>query len=402
LRSGEHLTGLVDGLLELSRIERGKLVLESRPIALGEFLSQVVRMFQPLTEAKGVGFEYRIEGELPDWVNGDAKRLRQVLINLLSNAVKFTDTGSVTLKVRHQREIADIEVIDTGVGIAQADLQRIFNPFERLRPGGVEGTGLGLTISQLLVELLGGEIRVSSTPGSGSCFHVRIYLPVVSGPASSKEAPAEAIVGYEGPRRQILIVDDEQAHRAVLRLLLAPLGFDIIEAALGADALRAIAIKRPDLILLDVNLPDQAGWSVCKAIRHTTGSRIAILMVSGTIDSGNAERVRAHDCDGFIAKPFMQAELLEAVTRSLSLRWTTQAETGGHAVSLAPPAETLRELLALSAGGYPKALRARLAEMAQESAATAAWVAQLTPLLESNPAALNAVLIEALREGARG
>ena len=408
LRSGEHLTGLVDGLLELSRIERGKLVLESRPIALGEFLRQVVRMFQPLTEAKGVGFEYRIEGELPDWVNGDAKRLRQVLINLLSNAVKFTDTGSVTLKVRHQREIADIEVIDTGVGIAQGDLQRIFNPFERLRPGGVEGTGLGLTISQLLVELLGGEIRVRSTPGLGSCFQVRLYLPAVSEPASHRQAPADAIVGYEGPRRRLLIVDDEQAHRGVLRLLLAPLGFEVSEVGLGADALQSVARTRPDLILLDVNLPDQTGWSVSKAIRQTTGSRIAILMVSGTIDSGNAERVREHDCDGFIAKPFMQAELLEAVGRSLGLHWTTQAQTGPvpvtdeQADALAPPAEMLRELLALSAGGYPNALSARLAEMAQESAATAAWVAQLAPLLESNPAALNAVLVEALREGARG
>jgi CheY-like chemotaxis protein len=131
-------------------------------------------------------------------------------------------------------------------------------------------------------------------------------------------------------------------------------------------------------------------------------------MVSGTIDSGNAERVREHDCDGFIAKPFVQSELLEAVGRSLGLRWTTQPESehealpGQQADALAPPAEMLRELLALSAGGYPKALSARLAEMAQESAATAAWVAQLTPLLEADADALNAVLVEALRGDARG
>jgi MFS family permease len=152
------------------------------------------------------------------------------LINLLSNAVKFTDSGSVTLSVRHAREIGHIEVIDTGVGIPKADTERIFRPFERLQPGGVEGTGLGLTITQLLVGLLGGDIKVHSEPGSGSRFQLSVYLPVVNRP-SDERAEERQITGYIGPRRRVLVVDDEAAHRALLLALLAPIGFDVVQAA---------------------------------------------------------------------------------------------------------------------------------------------------------------------------
>jgi signal transduction histidine kinase/CheY-like chemotaxis protein len=403
LRSGEHLTGLVDGLLELSRIERGRLTLESRPIDLAEFLRQVVKMFEPLAEAKGIGFEYRLEGELPGWVNGDAKRLRQVLINLLSNAVKFTDVGGVTLKVRYQREIADIEVVDSGIGIATVDLDRIFEPFERLRPGKVEGTGLGLPISRLLVDMMGGELKVCSVPGQGSCFHVKLYLSSVAAPSSERDRGAD-IDGYEGERRSVLVVDDETWHRTVLRRLLAPLGFEVFEAASAAEAQATLQTRRPDLVLLDVNLTDQPGWTVCATVRALPGPRIGLLMVSGSVAQSSPERLREHDCDGFIAKPVVQAELLEAIGQCLGLRWHTRDDTVDvdDSPGAVPPPDALRELLSLSAGGFPKALRARLGEIAQESAASAAWVASLDPLLDSNPRALTALLAQALSENHRG
>ncbi|MEZ5729043.1 MAG: HAMP domain-containing sensor histidine kinase [Burkholderiaceae bacterium] len=177
-RSGEHMAGLVDGLLELSRIEAGKLVLAAQVFDLDDLLGQIARMFEPLAQEKRLGFALVREGSLPARVRGDPKRLRQILINLLGNAVKFTASGRVELHVSYAREIAHIEVLDTGMGIDTADQQRIFQPFERLSAArGAEGIGLGLTITRLLVQMMGGDIRVESTPGQGSRFRTRLFLP---------------------------------------------------------------------------------------------------------------------------------------------------------------------------------------------------------------------------------
>lgn len=398
LRSGEHLAGLVDGLLELSRIEHGRVRIDSRPVKLPDFLSQVERMFRPLAESKGLDFRFKVEGTLPAWVNVDAKRLRQVLINLLSNAVKFTDSGSVTLCVRHTREIGHIDVIDTGVGIAQADTERIFRPFERLQPGGVEGTGLGLTITQLLVGLLGGDIKVHSEPGSGSRFQLSVYLPVVNRP-SDERAEERQITGYIGPRRRVLVVDDEATHRALLLALLAPIGFEVVQAANARQCMAVLDDEGPDLVLLDVNLPDQTGWEVCQAIRQRPGPRIAVLMVSGSVGETNEAQRQAVGADGFVPKPVVQSELLASIATCLGLRWVRETTDDRAVTDARPPsADVLRELLSLAAGGYPNALRARLAELAQESAASAAWVSHLAPLVESTGNELKSALVTALRE----
>ncbi len=405
LRSGEHLAGLVDGLLELSRIEHGKLRIDPRAVDLGAVLAQVARMFEPLAEAKGLAFRFEVEGTLPARVHADPKRLRQVLINLLSNAVKFTESGAVSLKVRHVREIGHIDVTDTGIGVAEADQGRIFRPFERLAPANVEGTGLGLTITQLLVELMGGDIRVRSEPGRGSCFQVRVYLPAVAGAPELKEDAR--IVGYEGPRRRVLVVDDEPAHRTVLRRMLEPLGFAVTEAGGVRACLDAVARcsddALPELVLLDVNLPDGQGWSVCETLRARPGPRIPVLMVSGNAHEATEARRAVHGADGFVAKPVIEADLLAGVGACLGLQWrhVVPGAPDDDTEAAAPSADSVRELLALAAGGYPRALRARLAELAQESAATAAWVARIASLLESDPQALAAALGQALREPSR-
>jgi signal transduction histidine kinase/CheY-like chemotaxis protein len=406
LRSGEHLAGLVDGLLELSRIEQGKLRIDARPLDLAALLEQVVRMFEPLAEAKGVVFRFEVDGSLPARVNADAKRLRQVLINLLSNAVKFTAAGSVCLRVRHAREIGHIDVIDTGVGVAKVDQARIFRPFERLAPASVEGTGLGLTITELLVELMGGDVRLDSEPGRGSTFRVRVYLPAV---AVAPAGPAGArIVGYAGPRRRVLVVDDEPAHRTVLRRMLEPLGFEIEEAGSVRASLDALERGRFDLALLDVTLPDGRGWHVCEALRARPGPRIAALMVSGNAHEGTEAARIAHGADGFVAKPVIEGDLLAAIGACLGLAWRADPATAGEPAGPAgeedaagPSADALRELLALAAGGYPRALRARLAELAQESAASAAWVARMASIAEAEPRRLTAALGQALKESSR-
>ncbi|MFT3799699.1 MAG: ATP-binding protein [Burkholderiaceae bacterium] len=389
-RNGEHLTGLVDGLLELSRIEAGKLRLEREPIELPEFLDQIVRMFEPLASDKGLRFRAEIDPHLPRQVHADPKRLRQILINLLSNAIKFTVAGSVTLRVRHLREIAHIQVEDTGIGIAATDLERIFLPFERADGAAMaEGTGLGLTITRMLVDLMGGDVKLRSTPGIGSSFMVRAYLPALR-EVGERIAP-QALSGYLGPRRTILVVDDQPSHRAVLRGLLEPLGFAIVEAGTAADGLAAFEAARPDLVLLDINLPDATGWTVCRTLRARGHSELPVVMTSANAYENNADTWLRYGCDGFVCKPVGDTELFSVLRRLLNLTWTDDAGSR-------PASEDLRELLELASGAYPRALRARIAELRAEQPSLATWLDALTAMLDGPNDALCRHLATALQE----
>jgi signal transduction histidine kinase/ActR/RegA family two-component response regulator len=397
-RSGEHLGGLVDGLLELSRIERGKVRVEPEPLDLVEFFEQIRRMFAPLAQGKGLAFHHEIEGTLPRWVHADAKRLRQVVINLLSNAIKFTERGAVGLRIRWQREIAHIEVSDTGIGIARADHERVFRPFERVAHGAA-GTGLGLTITQMLVELMGGDIHVRSEVGHGSRFVVRVYLPALHGEVPGVRAAAEdaRIVGYEGVQRRLLVVDDERAHRRLLRRLLEPLGFAIDESDCGQDALRQASERRYDAVLLDIDLPDLTGWQVCARLRaQTARTPPAVLMVSGNAHENTESLLLQHGCQGFVAKPVAQTDLRAQLRAALGLAWTMQPLADPAAGQPVPAGEVLRELLALAAGGYRRAVVARLAEIAAESPSLRAWATRAGHVLEDDRDAFARWLGEAL------
>ena len=232
-RSADHLSGLIDGILDISKIEAGRLYLSRDEVRLSEFLDQLVGMFRVQAAAKGIDFVFRRPSVLPVVVYADEKRLRQVLINLLSNALKFTQTGSVQFVVHYRSPVAEFEIIDTGPGIQSSDLERIFAPFERGALGVSQpqtGTGLGLTISRLLAGVMGGDIRVTSEVGTGSTFRVKILLSEVTNP--TRIAPIEApIFGYHGPRKTILITDDDPTHRDLLREVLTPLGFILLERA---------------------------------------------------------------------------------------------------------------------------------------------------------------------------
>jgi CheY-like chemotaxis protein len=410
-RSGQHLVSLVDGLLELSRIEAGKLRLEKEPVDLADFLAQIVRMFEPMAREKSLEFRYVVEGRLPERVHADPKRLRQILINLLGNAIKFTERGFVSLHVRYLRDLAHIEVVDSGIGIDTVDQARIFLPFERAAGrGGVEGLGLGLTITQLLVDLMGGDVRLTSRIGEGSRFKVRLYLPAirVQAPRSLLEEPT----GYAGKRCRVLVVDDEAPHRAVLREMLLPLGFHVSESESAAKCLEITARERFDVVLLDVNLPDRRGWDVCEALQARPRPQPKVVMVSGNVGENTDLRRARHRYAGFVAKPVMRDDLLATLAAALELRWIRAAPASGPASgSMAasssparddavPDAETLRELLALSAGGYPNALRARLSEIARESPAQGMWVARMSASLDENKERFHARLLDAIRERA--
>ncbi|AMR82235.1 ATP-binding protein [Cupriavidus nantongensis] len=384
-RAGEHLSSLVDGLLELSRIEAGKLRLEQEAVALPELLDELVRMFRPLATARGLAFHYRVAGTLPAHVRGDAKRLRQILINLVTNAIKFTEQGEVVLTVQHQRELATIAVSDTGPGIAAHDQARIFDPFERATPHDEqEGIGLGLAIVRLLADLMGGDIRVRSAPGKGSEFSVRLYLPSVQAPLARPPAvPAQPLPA--GAR--VLVVDDRAAHRAVLRGFLAPLGLTVREAGDGAGLQAELCRWQPQLVLLDLNLPDASGWDLCRQIRALDPAP-QVVIVSANAHENTDETRALHGYLGFVSKPVRERELVEMVRRALAQPQPQPAA--------APAPDTLRELLQLGATGRLRAVEAQLSELAQEGGAVAAWALQMLALARTDAAALTTSLGEAL------
>ncbi|HYF19941.1 MAG TPA: ATP-binding protein, partial [Ramlibacter sp.] len=323
-RSGEHLLSLIEGTLDIARIEAGKLTLDVRPMRFADAVHEMAGLFEPQAAGKGLGFRFEVEGVIPEVVRADEKRVRQILINLLGNAVKFTAEGRVTLRVRHAREMADIEVGDTGPGMAPQEIARIFEPFARGEGVGrsAPGAGLGLTIAKMLTDLMGGELCVHSEPGRGTTFRVRLFLPQVHGAPAPLRAPVRP-AGYEGPRRRILVVDNEEPDRELLVQLLEPLGFELRTAASGHDALDLLASGlRFDAILVDLAMPGIDGWETIRRMRAMENLQAKIAVVSANaFDKGldNDAGIRAED---FILKPVRHSELLDWLERQLALCWT--------------------------------------------------------------------------------
>ncbi len=372
--SGEHLHGLIDDLLDLARIEAGKLRLDIAPLPMQEFLDDVVRMVAPQAAAKGLAFELRTEGRVPQFVRADARRLRQILINLLGNAVRFTDSGRVTLLLDHSREVARFHVIDTGIGIAAQDLERIFLPFERGSAGrrtGEPGTGLGLTITHLLTQLMGGELTVTSSPGAGSTFTARLYLSETAEPGFARMPRHRPVSGYIGARRSLLVVDDHPTQRQMLAGMLLPLGFRIREAASGRECLESVMEKRPDAVLLDISMDDMDGWETARRIRAQGLHDLPVIMVSANAFENQPARLAAAGCQGFVDKPVIESELLAVLQRELQLEWVAELAVPSWAIPVpAPPAglpvEHARTLLRLVRLGHPQGLQHALDTLVRE------------------------------------
>jgi signal transduction histidine kinase/CheY-like chemotaxis protein/purine-cytosine permease-like protein len=364
LRSSEHLVGLIDGLLDLARIEAGRLRLDPGPLPLPRFLDELERMVRPQAESKGLSFRFERAGRMPAHVHADAKRLRQVLINLLANAVKFTDRGEVVLRLEYRRELAHFEVIDSGIGIAPEDRQRIFLPFERGGAGRMShepGTGLGLTITQLLTKLMGGELSFESEPGRGSRFSVRLYLRELAAP-DAPPAPPLPVTGYLGRRREILIVDDHPTQRQMLAGMLAPLGFQVREAASGNECIERVRSRCPDAILLDVNMDVIDGWVTSRLLRESGFREVPVIMISADVFENRPELISAAECQGFIGKPVMESELLDKLRLLLDLEWTTGAPPLAVPAGALPPLgelppEASSEMLRLARQGYAQGIR---------------------------------------------
>jgi signal transduction histidine kinase/purine-cytosine permease-like protein/DNA-binding NarL/FixJ family response regulator len=391
-RSGEHMLGLIDGLLDLARIEAGRLQLEPAPLALPAFLDQVVHMVRPQAENKGLAFVYTHAGRLPPWVHADAKWLRQILINLLTNAVRFTDSGTVTLHVDARREVLRFDVIDTGIGVAPQDHQRIFLPFERGAAGrrrGEPGTGLGLTITGLLTSLMGGELKLADTSSAGSTFSVRVYLRAVADPGPQAKAGAlrQPVSGYLGERRTLLVVDDQPVQRQMLAGMLAPLGFEVREAASGTECLDSLREELPSAILLDLSMDDLDGWQTASLVRASGFDALPIIIVSANMFENQAERLRAAGCQAFVGKPVIESELIATLERHLGLEWLDAADAlrplADEELAPARPPRLLlgeddrAELMRLVQMGHVRGLHQALDRLAAQSpgaAATCTWL----------------------------
>ncbi|MEH3086834.1 MAG: ATP-binding protein [Xylophilus ampelinus] len=373
-RGGEHLLSLIEGTLDIARIEAGKFALDPRPMRFADCVQEVAALFELQAAAKGLGFRFEARGRLPEVVRADEKRLRQILINLLGNAIKFTAAGEVVFRVRHAREMAVVEIEDTGPGMTPAELGQIFEPFARgsapgAAPGGgasapgASGTGLGLTIARMLTDLMGGEMHAESTPGAGSVFRVRLFLPQVHAAPGAPDAPPPAAAprahrsGYAGPRRAVLVVDNEEADRELLVRLLAPLGFALHTAASGQACLNLLrGGLRPDVTFMDLAMPGIDGWETLRRIRaeRLPAGRVAIVSANA-FDKG-LDNDAGIGPDDFIVKPVRHRELLDWLEDRLGLQWLADAGPAG-AAGAAPAATGARPAdgpaPAASAGGAP-------------------------------------------------
>jgi len=348
-RGGEHLLSLIDGTLDIARIESGKLTLALQPLHLSEFVQEMASMFELEAQAKGLAFQFEQEGSLPAVVRADEKRVRQILINLLGNAIKFTERGLVGFRVRYAREMAVIAIEDTGPGLSVLEQARIFEPFTRANTPGptAPGAGLGLTIAKMLTDLMGGELTVHSTLGQGSVFKVKLFLPEVRvTPGSAVATPSLRSTprhGYAGSRRRVLVVDNEEADRELLVQLLTPLGFEVRSAASGHDCLDLlIAGYQPDVVFMDLAMPGIDGWETIRRLRvlraaghPEAAADMAIAIVSANAFDKGLDNDVGIPTEDFILKPVRHSELLDWLALRLGLSWL---EAPPATVALAAPA----------------------------------------------------------------
>lgn len=318
-RSATHLTDLVDGLVDVSRIENGSVRIARDRVNLVELVSQIVDMFRIQAAARGIEFEHTRPGNFPLHVYTDQKRLRQILINLISNAIKYTPMGSAALHIHWRNPVIEFVVQDTGVGIGPADIDRIFEPFERIEAvRGQPGVGLGLTITRMLVDVMGGQLTVESAPGAGSTFRVKMFLSEALLPEDAVK-PAPRPERIAGPPRRILVVDDDSAHLDLVRDLLAPLGFDLDFASSGDAGLAAFARAAPDLVIMDIAMPVMDGWEAARRIRADYGDAVPILMVSANVHDFQRTRRPDDPHDDYLLKPYDVDALVDRVFLLLDL-----------------------------------------------------------------------------------
>jgi two-component system, sensor histidine kinase ChiS len=334
-RSGEHLLGLINDVLEMSKIEAGRITLNEHGFDLQRLLEGLEDMFRLRAEDKGLSLDFEASPDVPHYILSDEGKLRQILMNLLGNAVKFTEAGGVVVRidVRHPQEkredralILHIEIEDSGPGIAPEEMESIFEPFVQSESGrqSQEGTGLGLSISRQYAQLIGGELSVSSQVGEGSKFTLEVPIQVVEAGSVQTADLKRRVVGLESdqPSYRILVVDDKEVNRQLITRLFAPLGFEVREAVNGQEALDIWEEWDPHLIWMDMRMPVMDGYEATRRIKATVrGQATVIIALTASALEEDRQIILSEGCDDYIRKPFREREIFTALEKHLGARF---------------------------------------------------------------------------------
>ncbi|MCC5635341.1 response regulator [Nostoc sp. CHAB 5844] len=408
---GTHLLTLINDILDLSKIEARKLELQPQGIHLPSFLQAIAEIIRIRAEQKGIEFVYLPDANLPEGIEVDGKRLRQVLINLLGNAVKFTEQGKVKFIVKQignslQNRNAlptvklSFQVSDTGVGISPDSLEKIFLPFEQVgdEKRHSEGTGLGLAISNNIVNLMGSQIQVTSELRVGSTFSLEVEFPLaIEWQHSAMTTTGKELVGYEGQPQTILVVDDKWENRSVIVNLLEPLSFTVVEAENGEDGLNKVTQFKPDLIITDLLMPVMDGYAFLQQIRQSEVFKsIPMIVSSASVSTMDQQQSLDAGGDAFLTKPVEAEELFKLLQKYLQITWKYKSLEIPNAESfvqqnhsnaktttidiILPTLEDLAELLSLAQQGRLKKLVAAAQNLEQKNQQYAAFVQHIVQL----------------------
>jgi PAS domain S-box-containing protein len=339
-RSGEHLLALINNVLDLSKIEAGRTILNLTNFDFYQLINDLEAMFQVKANEQCLQLVFSRSADVPQYICTDQLKLRQVLINLINNALKFTQNGAVSVRVNvlspiKSRELGNIEknwlslgfeIEDTGVGIASDELDKIFEAFTQAQTGRncQEGTGLGLPISRRFVELMGGEITVSSQVDHGTIFKFVIKASTVNATDVENKQPTRRVVALEPnqPQYRILVVDDKWSNRQLLLRLLSPIGFEIQEASNGKEAIEAWESFEPHLIWMDMRMPVMDGYEATRYIKsQLKGQATAILALTASTLEEERAVILSTGCDDFVRKPFQEQVIFDKIAEYLAVRY---------------------------------------------------------------------------------
>ena len=389
-QSADHLLALINDVLDLAKIEASKLEFHPVDFDLADFVRSLTEIFIPRAREKNLLLETSFSPDLPEVVRADTQRLRQVLLNLISNAIKFTREGGVIFSIERAGEALRFSVSDSGPGIRPEDLPRLFEPFAQL--GDVEqrttGTGLGLNVSRNILEQMGSTLQVDSRPGRGTRFWFELRLPEAAASARVPSAPSpRRVTGYTGPRRHVLVVDDHEANRRLLCDLLEPLGFTTATAADGGEAIKSVQNQRPDLILMDLRMPQVDGLAASRTILDQSGDQPPCI-IGISASTQNIQRLASFEagCTAFLSKPFREEELFQLMEKHLGLAWIESTTPSKDTASpfphlpFAPASEDIDVLFDLASKGDVLAVRDYAHQLASRDARLAPFAQAVTDL----------------------